>query len=173
MQARQTMQGKVCLFLFILFYLNATEPARETPDLYKNQLHFGYGINYKYNGKLYHNLDRVWVVHRVVIPQTQDLTRLPEFPHTVNCIPHVKDKEMDLPHMERKVWAQTLCKAAAPHLKMLQKQASYLKRRVTKIVKDDLYHALHSLHPVSHFVYRRKKRELLPLPQVHCWSMRP
>ena len=46
--------------------------------------------------------------------------------------------------MERKVWAQTLCKAAAPHLKMLQKQASYLKRRVTKIVKDDLYHALHS-----------------------------
>ena len=72
---------------------------------------------------------------------------------------------MDLPHMERKVWAQTLCKAAAPHLKMLQKQASYLKRRVTKIVKDDLYHALHSLHPVSHFVYKRKqKRALTPTP---------
>ena len=165
MQARPTIQGKVCLFLFILFYLNVTVPAGETPDLYKNQLHFGYGINYKYNGKLYHNLDRVWVVHRVAIPQTQDLTRLPDFPDTVNCIPYVKDKEMDLPHMERKVWAQTLCKAVAPHLKMLQKQASYLKRRVTKIVKDDLYHALHSLHPVSHFVCRRKqKRVLTPTP---------
>ena len=45
MQARQTMQGKVCLFLFILFYLNTTVPAGETPDHYKNQLHFGYGIN--------------------------------------------------------------------------------------------------------------------------------
>ena len=118
MQGRQTMQGNVCLFLFILCYLNATVPAGETPDLYKNQLHVGYGINYKYNGKLYHNLDRVWVVHRVVIPQTQVLTRLPDFPDTVNCIPHVKDKEIDLPHMERKVWAQALCKAAAPHLKM-------------------------------------------------------
>ena len=129
MQSRQTMQGKVCLFLFILFCLTTTVPAGETPDLYKNQLHFGYGINYKYNGKLYHNLDRVWVVHRVVIPQTQDLTRLPDFPDTVNCIPHVKDKEMDLPHMERKV-----------------------------------YHALHSLHPVSHFVYKRKqKRALTPI----------
>ena len=96
MQARLTMQGKVCLFLFILFYLKATVPAGETPDLYKNQLHFGCGINYKYNGKLYHNLDRVWVVHRVVIPQTHDLTRLPDFPDTVNCIPHVKDKEMQL-----------------------------------------------------------------------------
>ena len=163
MQARQTMQGKVCLFL--IFLVTTTVPAEETPDLYKNQLHFGYGINYKYNGKLYHNLDRVWVVHRVVIPQIGDLNRLPDFPDTVNCIPHVKDKEMDVPHLERKVWAQTLCKAAAPHLKMLQKQASYLKRRVTKIVKDDLYHALHSLHPVSHFVYRRKqKRALTPTP---------
>ena len=100
-----------------------------------------------------------------MIPQTQDLTRLPDFPDTVNCISDVKDKDMDLPHMERKVWAQTLCKATASHLKMLQKQASYLKRRVTKIVKDDLYHALHSLHPVSHFVYRRKqKRALTPTP---------
>ena len=72
---------------------------------------------------------------------------------------------MDLPHMERKVWAQTLCQAAAPHLKMVQKQASYLNKRVTKIVKDDLYHALHSLHPVSHFVYKRKqKRALTPTP---------
>ena len=80
---------------------------------------------------------------------------------------------MDLPHMERKVWAQTLCQAAAPHLKMLQKQASYLKKRVTKIVKDDLYLALHSLHPVSHFVYRENKRELSSLPQVHGWTIRP
>ena len=46
-----------------------------------------------------------------------------------------------------------------------KRQASYLKRRVTKIVKDDLYHALHSLHPVSHFVYKRKhKRALTPTP---------
>ena len=29
-------------------------------------------------------------VHRVVIPQIQDLTRLPHFPDAVNCIPHVK-----------------------------------------------------------------------------------
>ena len=32
-------------------------------------------------------------------------------------------------------------------------------------MKDDLYHALHSLHPVSHFVYKRKqKRALTPTP---------
>ena len=54
---------------------------------------------------------------------------------------------------------------AAPQLKVLQRQASYLRRRVTTIVKDDLYHALHNLHPVSHFEYRRKqKRALTPTP---------
>ena len=84
------MQGKFCLFLFILFLLTTTVPAGEAPDLYKNQLHFGYGINYKYNGKLYHNLDRAWVVHRVVIPQVQDLKRLPDFPDELNCTPHPK-----------------------------------------------------------------------------------
>ena len=32
-------------------------------------------------------------------------------------------------------------------------------------MKDDLYHALHSLHPVYHFVYKRKqKRALTPTP---------
>ena len=59
--------------LFMVSYFINIALAGETPDLFKNKLHFGYGINYKYNGKLYHNLDRVWVVHRLVIPQTKDL----------------------------------------------------------------------------------------------------
>ena len=159
------MQGKVCLFLFILFLVTTTVPAGETPDLYKNQLHFGYGINYKYNGKLYHNLDRVWVVHRVVIPQVQDLKRLPDFPDKLNCTPHPKGRAWPMSIIERKVLEQTLCQMAAPQLKVLRRQASYLKKRVTTIVKDDLYHALHSLHPVSHFEYNRiQKRALTPTP---------
>ena len=159
------MQGKVCLFLFILFLWTTTLPAGETPDLYKNQLHFGYGINYKYNGKLYHNLDRVWVVHRVVIPQVHDLQRLPDFPDELNCTPHPKGRVWPMSIIERKVLEQTLCQMAAPQLKVLRRQASYLKKRVTTIVKDDLYHALHSLHPVSHFEYNRiQKRALTPTP---------
>ena len=165
MQVRQTKQGKVCLFLFILFFLTTTVPAGETPDLYKNQLHFGYGINYKYNGKLYHNLDRVWVVHRVLIPQTQDLDRLPDFPDELNCTPQPKDRVWPISIIERKVLEQTLCQMAAPQLKVLRRQASYLKKRVTTVLKDDLYHALHSLHPVSHFEYNRiQKRALTPTP---------
>ena len=74
---------------FILSALFLLVPADITSDLYRNQLHFGYGINYKYNGQLYHNLDRVWVVHRVVIPKAADLKKLPEFPSNLNCHPSI------------------------------------------------------------------------------------
>ena len=77
---------------FILFALFILVLADITSDLYRNQLHFGYGINYKYNGQLYHNLDRVWVVQRVVIPKAADLEKLPEFPSNLNCHPSIKDK---------------------------------------------------------------------------------
>ena len=163
---KQTMQGNIYLVYFILLYSAMKVPAGQTPapDFYRNQLHFGYGINYKYNGKLYHNLDRVWVVHRVVIPKIQDLDRLPNFPDELNCTPQPK-KHLPNLSINKKALAQVLCKMAAPHLKMLRQQANYLKRKVISLVKDDLYHALHSLHPVSHLRYKRKqKRSLHPTP---------
>ena len=117
------MQGNIYLVYFILFCYAIKVPAGQVPapDFYRNQLHFGYGINYNYNGKIYHNLDRVWVVHRVVIPKIQDLDRLPNFPDELNCTPQPRKH---LPHLNvnKQALAQVLCKMAAPHLKMLRKQ---------------------------------------------------
>ena len=52
---------------------------------------------------------------------------------------------------------------------MLRRQASYLKGMVATLVKDDLYHALHSLHPVSHFQYKRKQKRALTLTPGSLW----
>ena len=161
---QQMYQGTVNFLIFILLNFCMVTKAGEAPDLYKNQLHFGYGINYKYNGKLYHNLDRVWVVHRVVIPKLEDLEKLPDFADELNCTPHPMRTFMGK-SLIRKVLAQRICQLAAPQLESLRQQAHYLKGRVMNLVKDDLYHALHSLHPVSHFEYKRKhKRALTPTP---------
>ena len=35
----------------------------------KNKLNFGHGVNFKYNGEIHNNLDRVWVVQRFNLPQ--------------------------------------------------------------------------------------------------------
>ena len=139
--------------------------AGETSDLYKNQLHFGYGVNYKYNGKLYHNLDRVWIVHRVVIPHLKDLNKLPQFPDELDCHPYVTKKfNMNSANLGRQTVVTKICELALPQYKLLKQQAVYLRSQVDKIVRDDLHHALHSLTPVSHLEYARPKRALTPTP---------
>ena len=153
------------LLIFLSLSLPCGKPAEVNPDLYRNQLHFGYGINYKYNGLLYHNLDRVWVVHRIVIPKLEDLEKFPSFPDKINC--HPPGRGHVLGHTEvlnRKMLAGRICEMTEPHIQLLRRRAAYHKGQVVKLIKEDLYHALHSLDPVSTFEYKRTytKRALTP-----------
>ena len=42
------------------------------PQLFLNKLNISYGINYKYNGQLNHNIDRVWVT-KIKIPKYEEI----------------------------------------------------------------------------------------------------
>ena len=33
-----------------------------------------FGINYKYNGLLHHNIDRVWIITKVALPKLEDIS---------------------------------------------------------------------------------------------------
>ena len=48
-----------------------------SPELKKNVLKFGYGINYKYAGTLPHSFDRFYVVTRFELPKIEDLKLTP------------------------------------------------------------------------------------------------
>ena len=41
------------------------------PELKKNILNFGYGINFKYEGMLAHSFDRFYVVTKFILPTIQ------------------------------------------------------------------------------------------------------
>ena len=43
------------------------------PELQRNILKFGYGINYKYEGMLAHSFDRFYVVTKFMLPMIRDL----------------------------------------------------------------------------------------------------
>ena len=43
------------------------------PELQRNILNFGYGINYKYEGMLAHSFDRFYVVTKFMLPTIGDL----------------------------------------------------------------------------------------------------
>ena len=57
-------QGKMKIFIFVCillqFYLGTSTKIK--PELKRNILNFGYGINYKYEGMLVHSFDRFCVV---------------------------------------------------------------------------------------------------------------
>ena len=43
------------------------------PELQRNILNFGYGINYKYEGMLVHSFDRFYIVTKFLLPTMGDL----------------------------------------------------------------------------------------------------
>ena len=63
------------LLIIITLYLLGSvigEP-QIAPQLFLNRLNISYGINYKYNGQLNHNIDMVWVVTEIKIASFEDI----------------------------------------------------------------------------------------------------
>ena len=60
--------------LFLPFLLGSVigEP-QIAPELFLNRLNISYGINYKYNSQLNHNIDRVWVITKIKIPKYEEI----------------------------------------------------------------------------------------------------
>ena len=55
----------------VIFQLNNCIKIR--PELQRNILNFGYGINYKYEGMLAHSFDRFYVVTKFMLPMIGDI----------------------------------------------------------------------------------------------------
>ena len=56
--------------VILQFYLSTCIEIR--PELQRNILNFGYGINYKYEGMLVHSFDRFYVVTKFILPMIGD-----------------------------------------------------------------------------------------------------
>ena len=54
------------------------------PQLKKNILNFGYGVNFKYEGMLSHSIDRFYIVTKLKLPKMKDL-KLATFGFDFEC----------------------------------------------------------------------------------------
>ena len=57
----------------IIFQFCIGTSVKIKPELKRNILNFGYGINYKYEGMLTHSFDRFYVVTKFMLPTIGDL----------------------------------------------------------------------------------------------------
>ena len=58
-----------CLLLFVY----DSSAVDIMPELKRNILTFGYGVNFKYEGMLSHSFDRFYIVTKFELPKTKDL----------------------------------------------------------------------------------------------------
>ena len=59
--------------LCLLFFVYDSSAVDIMPELKRNILNFGYGVNFKYKGMLPHSFDRFYIVTKFELPKTKDL----------------------------------------------------------------------------------------------------
>ena len=64
---------KFYLFLCAILQFYISTSTKLKPELKRNILKFGYGINYKYEGMLAHFFDRFYVATKFILPMIGDL----------------------------------------------------------------------------------------------------
>ena len=70
----------LCLLLFVC----DSSAVDIMPELKRNILNFGYGVNFKYEGMLSHSFDQFYIVMKFELPKTKDL-RLVTFKFDFEC----------------------------------------------------------------------------------------
>ena len=125
------------------FYLSTSIKIK--PELKKNILNFGYGINYKYECMLVHSFDRLYVVTKFILPMIGDL-KFSKLNYDDTCA-YVNNKNaQDTKTRKYMLDLNTFCKKIEPFM-------IYYKRLIN------------SYYNTTHNVLEKKIKLLLPQVQ--------
>ena len=122
----------------------------------KKKLNFGYGVNFKLNGKVHNNLDRVWIVKRFNLPQELNL-QFKGLNFVLNCTYDnlTRSVKHDLGQLSRLNFMKEICRQTQPILKQLSQGAFQYQHVLKRLIQSDLYHALHSLSIIEELRFKR------------------
>ena len=124
-------------YLFILQFLlgSVIGELQIAAELFLNRLNISYCINYKYNGQLNHNIDRVWVVTKIKIPKYEGI-RFPNISFDPGC-KFLDSLRNGNTHMQVDSIKQ-LCRDSAPLIYLFQYKENYKQRLIQKLLTEDL-----------------------------------
>ena len=114
-------------------------PQDEPQDMYFNHLNISLGINYKYNGLLYHNIDRVWVITKVILPKLEDIT-FPDVKFDMDCS-FVNKIHNANPSV--KTIIQSMCKSMKPLITLIKQKEEFYEMAIQSILKEEIPWSLH------------------------------
>ena len=134
--------------LLCCLILALTHCATFSPDIKQNELRFPYGINFKYNGILHHNMARVWIVTKFPLPRFEDL-EITDRVFDPDCNfavtrHHIKGA-WSKTNIYLTQWMYQICKSMRPHVKLIQEKEKFYKNELKQLLDEDISHAIPAL----------------------------
>ena len=103
------------------------------PELKKNILNFGYGVNFKYEGMLSHSFDRFYIITRFELPKTKDL-KLATFGFDFECS-YAKHTSTSITDYVR---LMNYCMKIMPYAWLYQRQIQYYNKTAYDTLANDI-----------------------------------
>ena len=128
---------------FLLIFLGTTvgSQVQISSDLFLNKLNMSYGINYKYNGLLHHNIHRVWIITKVVVPKLNDV-KFPDIKFDPECtfLNQLKVNHGASQHVNS---LRSICQSMKPLITLLKQKELYYENAITNILKEEIPRSLY------------------------------
>ena len=105
------------------------------PELKRNILNFGYGVNFKYEGMLSHSFDRFYVVTKFELPKVEDLKLTTVQPDSKSSY-IVARNYTQLSGYFHKLLAY--CQKIVPYVELHKKQISYYNHMAHEILTNEI-----------------------------------
>ena len=118
--------------LCLLIFLYDSSAIDIMPELKKNILNFGLGVNFKYKGMLSHSFDRFYIVTKFELPETEDL-RVMTFKFDFECI-YANSTNTNTNYAKLLKYFMKI----APYTRLYQKQIQYYNHTAYDTLTNDI-----------------------------------
>ena len=156
----------IALILICVYGYTAIEIHSDNVELKRNVLKFGYGINYKYEGTLFHSFDTFYLVTKYELPKVEDLKFTTISYHSdceyLNDAKSKKDYPIEL-IKEMKIY----CAKIVPHIAFYKKQIDYYNQTAYEIITNELALILHTVKQQE----RQKRVIITPHNSLYWFSI--
>ena len=117
------------------FYFGATIESR--PELQRNILNFGYGINYKYEGMLAHSFNTFYVVTKFMLPMIGDL-KFSKLNFDYACMYMIKEYAPNTDSRKYLLELKTYCNKIKPFVTYYSKLIQSYNKTAHNILENEI-----------------------------------
>ena len=127
---------KIYTFLSVIYNVFLLSTCiKIKPELQRNILNFGYGINYKYEGMLTHSFDRFYVVTKFMLPMIGDL-KISKLNYDYPCAYMKKEYAPNTDSRKYLTELRTYCNKIKPFLNYYNKLIYSYKKTANNIFTE-------------------------------------